>query len=87
VPKDHAANEANSKQKASQSHHNLLHPTVSFKMDENPEVVRHLVQTLGLIGAEGSELDALSGNNKAASHSNLDVATLDKDKSGSVISV
>ncbi len=34
----------------------MLRATPSFKVDDDPEVVRHLVQTLGLIGT-GDSLD------------------------------
>ncbi len=36
--------------------HQLLKPSPSFKVDDDPQIVRHLVQTLGLIGT-GDSLD------------------------------
>ncbi len=42
--------------------HQMLRATPSFKVDEDPEVVRHLVQTLGLIGTGDSlDLNILGG--------------------------
>ena len=37
--------------------HQGLHPSLSVKVDESPEIVRHLVQTLGLIGGDSQDLD------------------------------
>ncbi len=36
----------------------VLTESISFKLDEDPEVVRHLVQTLGLLGTDSLDLDS-----------------------------
>jgi len=93
IPGDHGASASGSQEiephveVKTQNQRDLLHSVLSYKMDENPEVVRHLVQTLGLIGPEGSELDALSMARGSQINLEVDGINLDRNKSSSVISV